>query len=59
MWLLYPVQVRVRVLWHVVIEGDVDSLYVHPSPKQVCGHQDSPLEVLELLVARQTVPQRI
>lgn len=47
-------KVSVRVFWHVIIEGNVDSLNVHPSSKQVGSHQDSPLEVLELLVARQT-----
>lgn len=46
-------KVSVRVFWHVIIEGNIDSLNVHPSSKQVGGHQDSPLEVLELLVARQ------
>lgn len=43
-------EVRVRILWHVVVENDVDSLDVHASAKQVGGNQDSPLEVFELLV---------
>lgn len=47
-------QVGVRVLWHVIVKGDVHSLDVHPSSKQIGGHKDPPLEVLELLVARQT-----
>lgn len=34
----HPVQVRVRVLGHVVIEDDVDPLDIHPSAEQVCGH---------------------
>lgn len=46
-------EVSVRVLGHVVIEDDVDPLDVHPSAKEVGGHQDTALEVLELLVARQ------
>lgn len=46
-------EVRVRVLWHVVVEGDVDPLDVHPSAEQVGGHEDPPLEVFELLVAGQ------
>lgn len=50
----HPVKVSVRVFWHVIVEGNIDSLDVHPSSKQVGGHQDPPLEVLELLVARQT-----
>ena len=36
-----------------VIEDDVDALNVHPSAEQIGGHQDPPLEVLELLIARQ------
>ena len=44
-------QVGVRVLGHVVVEHNVDPLDVHASTEQVGGHQDSPLEVLELLVA--------
>lgn len=46
-------KVRVRILWHVVVEDDVDSLYVHASAKQVGGHQDTSLEVFELLVPGQ------
>ena len=47
------VQVGVRVLRHVVVEDDVDTLYVHATTKQVGGHQDALLEVLELLVTVQ------
>jgi hypothetical protein len=46
----YPVKVSVRVLWHVVVEDNVDTLNVHASAKQVGGHQDALLEVFELLV---------
>lgn len=46
----HSVQVGVGILGHVVVEDDVDALNVHPSAKQVGGHQDPPLEVLELLV---------
>lgn len=44
-------EVGVRVLGHVIVEDDVDSLNVHPSTKQIGGHQDPPLEVFELLIA--------
>lgn len=47
----HPVQVCVRVLGHVVVKDDVDPFDVHPSAKQVRGHQDPPLEILKLLVA--------
>lgn len=46
-------KVGIRVLWHVIVEDDVDSLNVHTSAKQIGSHQDAPLEVLELLVAGQ------
>ena len=46
-------QVSVRVLRHVVIEDNVDSLNVHASPEQVGGDQDAFLEIFELLVARE------
>lgn len=44
------VKVCVRILWHVVVEHNVDTLDVHSSTKQVGGHKDPPLEVLKLLV---------
>ena len=46
-------QVGVRVLGHVVVKDDVDALDVHATTKQVSGHQDALLKVLELLVAVQ------
>ena len=48
----HPVQVGVGVLWHVVVEHNVDPLNVHAATKQVRGHQDTLLEILELLVPR-------
>lgn len=46
------VKVCVRILWHVIIEDNVDSLDVHSSAKQVGSDKDAPLEVLKLLVTR-------
>lgn len=46
------VEVRVRILWHVVVENNVDSLNVHASAKKVGCNKDPPLEVFELLVPR-------
>ena len=45
-----PVEVGVRVLRHVVVEHDVDSLNVHSTTKQIGGNQNSLLEILELLI---------
>lgn len=44
------VEVCVRILWHVVVEHNVDSLNVHASAKQVGCNKDPPLEVFKLLV---------
>lgn len=49
----HPVQIGVRVFRHVIVEDNIDSLDVHSSAKKVSGHQDPPLEVLELLIARE------
>ena len=44
------VEVSVCILGHVVVEYNVDTLNVHTTAKQVGGHQDTLLEILELLV---------
>lgn len=49
----HAMQVGVAILGHVVIEDDVYALNVHATSKQVGGHQDALLEVLELLIALQ------
>lgn len=46
------VEVCVRILWHVVVENNVDSLNVHASAKQVGCNKDPLLEFFELLVPR-------
>ena len=51
----HSVQVGVGILGHVVVEDDVDSLDVHATTKQVGGHQDPLLEVLELLIPGQSL----
>jgi hypothetical protein len=45
-----PVQVSVGVLGHVVIDHDIHSLDINPSPHQVRGDHDPTLEIFELLV---------
>lgn len=51
----HPVQIRVRIFRHIVVEDDIDPLDVHSSAKEISGYEDPPLEVLELLIARQPV----
>ena len=34
----YSVQVSVRVLWHVIVEDNVDSFDIHASSKQIRSH---------------------
>lgn len=48
-------QVCVRVFGHVIVEDDVYTLDVHPAPEQVGRDEDTLLEVLELLVATQSI----
>ena len=47
-----PVKVCVGILGHVVVEHDVDTLYVHSSAKQIGRDQNTLLEVFELLVPK-------
>lgn len=42
----YSVQIGVRILGHVIVEHDINSLDIHTTPKQVCGHQNSLAEIL-------------
>ena len=51
----YSVKVSVRVLGHVIVEDNVNSLDIHPSPKEVCCYQDTLAEILECLVTSQPV----
>ena len=46
----HPVEVSVRVLWHVVVEDNVDPLNVDSPAKEVSGAQDALAEGLEGLV---------
>lgn len=48
-------QVGVGILWHVIVEDDVNPFNVHTPAKEVCCHQDPALEVFELLVTTQSV----
>lgn len=47
-------QVRIGLVGHVVVDGDVDALDVDTTAKDVGGDTDSRLELLELLVALDT-----
>lgn len=49
----YPVEIGVGVIRHVIVEDNVYPLNVHTTAKQVGGHQDTLLEILELLVSGQ------
>ena len=51
----HPMKVGIRVLGHVVVEHNVDSLNVHSSTEEVGGNQDPLLEILELLVPEEEI----
>lgn len=48
-------QVRIRIRRHVVVDRKIDSFDINPTPKYISGHADSLVELLELLVAFDTV----
>ena len=51
----HPVEVGVRVLWHVIVEDNVDPLNVDPPAKEIRGAQDALAEGFEGLVFWQPV----
>ena len=46
----HPVEVGVRVLWHIIVEDNVDPLNVDPPAKEIRGAQDALAEGFEGLV---------
>jgi hypothetical protein len=54
----YSVEVGIGVLWHVVVEHNVNALDIHSTTEQVSGNQDTLLEILELLIAAQPATTR-
>ena len=54
----HAMEIRVRILRHVVVEDDVDALDVHAATEQVGRHQDTLLEIFELLIAGQPVTRK-
>lgn len=49
------VEVRVSLVRHVVVDGDVDTFNINTTAEDVSGHANTGLEVLELFVALNTV----
>ena len=47
-------QVGIRVLRHVIVKNNVDSLDIHASAKQISGHQNPLTEILECLITSKT-----
>ena len=47
-------QISVGVFWHVIVEHDIDSLYVHASAKEVSSNKHSLAEALEGLILGQS-----
>ena len=46
-------QVSICIFWHIIVECDVNTLNVHAPAEEVSCHQDTFLETLEGLVARE------
>ena len=47
--------IKTLTFWHVIVEDNVDTLNIHTTAKQVRGDQNTSLEVLEELVALETL----
>jgi len=47
-------EVRVRITWQVVIDGQVNTLDINTTTEDICGNTNTLLEVLEGLVATDT-----
>ena len=47
--------IRILTFWHVIVEDNVDTLNIHTTAKQVRGNENTSLEVLEELVALETL----
>lgn len=43
----YSVKVCIGVLWHVIVEHDIDTFNIHPSSEEVSRNQYSLLEILK------------
>jgi hypothetical protein len=52
-------EVRVCLVGHIVVDGDVDSLDINTTTKDIGGDADTGLELLELLVALDTRDQLV
>jgi len=51
----YSMEISIRVLWHIVVKNDVNSLNIDTSSKKIGGNQDSSLKVFELAVPLQSL----
>jgi hypothetical protein len=49
------VKVRVSIGWEIVVDGKVDTLDINTTTEDIGGHADSLVELLELLVALDTI----
>jgi len=50
----YSMEVSIRILWHIVVENDVNSFNIDTSSEKIGGDQNSSLKVLELAVPFQS-----
>merc|ERR1719174_706568 len=50
-----PVEIGITILWHIIVDHDVNALNVNTTPKKISGHHNSFLELFKLLVASNSV----
>lgn len=48
-------EVGISTIWEIVVDGEIDTLDINTTTKDVCGNADTLVEILELLVALDTV----
>jgi hypothetical protein len=51
----YSMEISIRILWHIVVENDVNSFDIDTSSEKIGGDQNSSLKVFELAVPLQSL----
>jgi hypothetical protein len=48
-------EVRVRITWKIVVDGQVDTLNIDTTTEDISGNADTLIELLEFLVTLDTI----
>lgn len=47
-------EIRVTIIWHIVIDDNIDSLDINSTAEYISGYHDTVFEILESLVMLDT-----